>query len=334
MKTALVTTSINVPKVLKLYRQLDPDVALFVTGDLKTPDEGEDFCNSLKNCLYLGPQAQKHLNYKSSELIGWNTDSRRNIAVLEAVKSGAEVIISVDDDMIPIESCPLLKFGAIFDAAFDGLQFGCDRVWFDAGGFTIPQAEQRGLPPDSKRFAYPYFATSAKIGVAQGVILGVPDTSATEAIGRRPFIHSASDILRNGFVVHPGAYAVFNSQWTAFRAELAPAFMQHYATQQRNTDILASMLMRRLMAERELYTYFGPPMAFHAREPRPLFNDLRAEIYGLEHIQDWADYLHRAPIAGRNMVDDCRALVGGCGFLSQEFKDCAFAYYEDMESVL
>ena len=37
MKIALITTTIYVPRVLSLYRELGPDVAFFIAGDRKTP---------------------------------------------------------------------------------------------------------------------------------------------------------------------------------------------------------------------------------------------------------------------------------------------------------
>lgn len=329
MKIALVTTTVHVPKVLQLYRKLDPDVVFFVAGDRKTPLEAKEFCGSISDCNYLTPQYQER--YRSSEAIGWNTDSRRNIAVLEALKWGADVVISADDDMIPLTLDWGRQFAAAFDTSYDGIQFGVPRLWFDAGRLTVPIAKQRGIPFGFGNTWRPSFVTDAKIGMVQGIILGVPDTNATMAIEQAPVVHSASDILRSSFVFHRQAFAVVNSQWTAFRAELAPAFMQHYKTQQRNTDIFASLLMRRLMVERDLYTYFGPPPAFHAREPRPLIGDLKAEMYGQEHIGEWADYLYRSPIKAESVLDDCRILVEACGFLPSEFKECAFKFYEDVE---
>ena len=38
MKTALITTTINVPTVLELYRQHGPDVAFFAVLDRKSAD--------------------------------------------------------------------------------------------------------------------------------------------------------------------------------------------------------------------------------------------------------------------------------------------------------
>jgi hypothetical protein len=204
---------------------------------------------------------------------------------------------------------------------------------------TIPVAKQRGLPIDHFPVASAGAAVSVNIGIAQGIILGVPDTDAASAATSRQMVHSASDILRNGFVVHPQARVVFNSQFTAFRRELAPAFAQFYQHQGRNTDILASLLMRRVAAERGLFTYFGQPFGFHARRARPILPDLRAEMYGLERVESFAAYLERAPllrpIAGADWaVSACRQLTSGFAGFDDDLKACADAFYSDVEKVL
>ena len=330
LKTALITTTINVPRVLELYRKLDTDVRFFVAMDQKTPDY-KTWNLGDKFCLCMTPEYQQACSYESSELIGWNTDSRRNIALLEALKWGADLIVSIDDDMIPQGDW---DFACRFEFPFDGLQLGANRQWFDAGAFSTPPASQRGLPPDALPVLGAEHVIDARIGAAQGIIFGVPDTDACTAITARPFITHASDILRNGFVVHPEAFAVFNSQFTAFRRELAPAFAQFYKHQGRNTDIFASMLMRRIMQDRNLYTHFGPPMAFHARTPRPLFKDLKAEMWGLEHIEEWAMYLAMSTLPNTSVTDQCRVLTEGCAIFSDEMKACARAWYNDCDKVM
>ncbi len=338
MRVALITTTIHKPEVLALYRAYDPGVMFFVAGDFKTPLETQQFCGEMDQCIYLSPELQKMHNYKSSELIGWNTDSRRNYALLEAMRWKADLIISVDDDMIPLAAANEFEpdffsaFEKVFYYSFSGVQLGLANQWFDAGDLTMPQAMQRGLPYDMRFYSTAAPVTNVEIGAAQGIILGIPDTDAATAIARAPFIHSATDILRNGFVVDLKANAVFNSQLTAFKAELAPAFAQFYFAQQRNTDIFASLLMRRIMREKNLYTYFGPPMAFHARQARPLLKDLQAERYGVDHIADYADYLNRAPLPKDiSVTEQCRILAKGWNGPELE---AALAFYDDCESVL
>jgi hypothetical protein len=312
----------------------------FVAGDVKTPDETAEFCKTLghpsfkqEGCTYLSPEMQRGLPYKSLKHTPWNSDTRRNIALLEALKWGAEIIISIDDDMIPTTDFFFFDFMATFSNTFYGLQLGMPKQWFNTGEFATPVTKQRGLPYDTTFYSFAISVTNAQIGVAQGIILGVPDTDAATAITNTPMIFNTSDVLRAGFVVDPAARAVFNSQITAFRRELAPAFAQFYPAQGRNTDIFASLLMRRIMRERGLYTYFGPPAAFHARQQRPLLPDLRNEMIGNERIVEFAEYLDRAPISSHNVVLDVSDLVGG--FDQKLFpKEFWKAWLEDCEAVL
>lgn len=289
MKIAVVTTTINVPTVLELYVKYAPSgVKFFVAGDLKTPLETMRFCLPFPNVLYYAPDEQAR--WKSSEIIGWNTDSRRNFAVLEALQWGADLIISIDDDMIPYPSF-FTCFERLFAETWSGLQFGAPGCWFDHGQMTIPPAPARGMPYAVSGYTDVSHVHDVTIGAAQGIILGVPDTDADTAISHGPFIGGVSDVLRYGFVTHPQTYSVFNSQVTAFRRELAPGFAQFYGEQQRNTDIFASLFMRGLMRDLGWYTHYGLPMAYHNRTVRDLSKDLQAEKWGVENIEAFAKEL-------------------------------------------
>jgi len=338
MRLALITTTINVPKVLALYRKFGPDVPFFVAGDHKTPVEAVSFCEKLGNCRFYSPQDQRDLGYKCSELIGFNNDSRRNIALLEAVKSGAEIILSVDDDMLVCGPAFFHQIHWPFEDGFTGLKLGLPGHWMNHTCFTMPGTLARGLPLDVSFATQIGGVVDAKIGAIQGIILGTPDSAATDAITNRSFVHSASDILRNGFVAHPDCLTVFNSQLTAFRRELAPGFAQFYKWQGRNTDIFASLIMRRMMQAMDMYTYYGPPMGFHAREARPLFKDLKAEMYGLEHIEEFAAVVNEADILmDMTPVEMCRSIYDSLeetDWFDGENYYVAQAFLDDIEGVL
>lgn len=304
MQTALITTTVNVPTVLALYRKLGPDVAFFVAGDLKTPTKaamGSDAPH------YMNARYQQLLGYKCSELLGWSNDSRRNIALLEAVKWGADIIVSIDDDMIPTDIDFFERIEMTLSEPYSGLQMGTPDRWFDAGQFTNPPVRQRGLPYVSSYDATYGMALDVQVGVMQGIILGVPDTDAQTMVARY-LVKSATDILRKGFVVDPVAKAVFNSQITAFRRELAPCFAQFYNWQGRNTDILASLVMRRVMQERDLYTHFGPPTGFHNRSKRDHLKDMAAEAYGVGIVQKFSEILDNIILPTGSVVEQTRAI--------------------------
>ena len=338
MKTALITTTVNVPTVLALYRKLGPDVRFFVAIDKNTPEDAINFCQyDIPNCEVLFIQDQQ--KWKSSESFGWYNDSRRNFALLAAVEWGADVIVSADDDMIPTDIDFFERIEMTLSEPFSGLQLGAPGGWFDAGQFTVPVAPQRGLPEHRwSGHSYGHVA-DAKIGAMQGIILGVPDTDANTTIAKSPFVHSATDILRNGFVVDPGAKAVFNSQITAFRRELAPCFAQFYKWQSRNTDIFASLVMRRVMRERGLHTYFGPPTGFHNRSERDPRKDLEAEKWGMANIVAFENCLNETELhAGDSVAAHTAylydAVAGQTGIVSVDMLGAVFAFLDDMESVL
>lgn len=342
MKTALITTTINVPKVLALYRKLGPDVKFFIALDEKTDNDGIAKFKPFRdeNNCWMTPGWQRSLNYKSSELIGWNTDSRRNIALLEALRWGAEIIVSVDDDMLPYEPDFFQRIETTLTQPWSGLQLGGPNYWLDTGAFTSPEARQRGIPLDAGTCYCHELAQDVQIGAMQCTILGIPDTDGATTSVRHPAIHTASDILKFGFVAHPESYAVFNSQLTAFRRELAPCFFQFYKAQGRNTDIIASVIMRRIMRKRGLYTYYGPPTGFHARSPRSCFKDLKAEMWGLERIDGFCSYLDNTSVidaAPENVVDQLRAMWTDLltfGLMKDAGTECALAFLDDVETVL
>ena len=336
MRRGLVTTSINIPYALELIAKHDDELQIFIAADEKTPPEAEEWvyehCAPISRVSFLTVERQKDLCYKSSELIGWSNDSRRNIAVLEALRDRCEVLITWDDDMLAFDKQTCWEFMDRFEQPWHGLKLGAVGYWFDHGQFTVPPARARGIPYDMQYYGEVSTVTDVEIGVVQGIILGVPDTDACTAIASRPLIVDANAILRNGFVLDLNANAVFNSQWMALRARFAPAFAQFYFAQGRNTDIQASLLMRRVMREQNMYTNYGPPMALHARKARPLLGDLKAERYGVDNIAAYADYLNRAPLPKDiSVVEQCRILAQGWNGPELE---AAMAFYDDCEQVL
>jgi len=105
MKNIIVTTTIyNISEALKKFVTFK-EWYLIIVGDKKTPHE--DYINFEKkndNVKYLTPEYQEEKYKELSDLIGWNTISRRNIGFLEAINIGGEIIASVDDDNIPLDN--------------------------------------------------------------------------------------------------------------------------------------------------------------------------------------------------------------------------------------
>ena len=360
MQTALITTTINVPKVLALYRKLGPDVKFFVAGDYKTPLEAYEFCADIPDCEIYSPDRQKELDYKCSALIGWDCIQRRNIALLEAIKWGADVIYTWDDDNVLLgefsaklyalwqvdvpSTTPRYYWGqrsgnadVIGAPYFSGLKASAPSGWFDPGCLLSPQTKHRGFPISIKpEFSFES-VTDAKIGVAAGLCLGDPDIDAVTRIATAPIIHSVSQLGEAGVVTDPReTKTVFNSQNTSFIRQLAPAmFMMPFCG--RYDDIYASLICQRIMREHGLHVHFGKPYVWQQRNQHNLLNDLRIEIDGMERIERFADFLDACIMPSLSDTENLRWIyrsLGEPGMLPPEASVAALAFLDDIEPLL
>jgi hypothetical protein len=139
MKNVIVATTIH--PLSEALRKFDamPDWHLVVVGDLKTPD---DF--KLERGDYLSPADQERFDKPLSDAIGWNCIQRRNIGLLAALESGAEVVALVDDDNIPHADWGR---DLCVDRECSINMFHVDAPAFDPVGATnYPQLWHRGFP--------------------------------------------------------------------------------------------------------------------------------------------------------------------------------------------
>ena len=336
MKTALITTTINVPKVLALYRKLGPDVGFFLAADLKTPEEVELFllneCNA-ETTGYISVEQQKQNPYKCSKHIGWNTVRRRNIALLEALKWGADRIVTIDDDNIPID---MYSYFAHFPFSRNGIKATAPSGWFDAGQLMIPQTPHRGFPYDRRGLPAYEPVTDIKIGVADGLCLGDPDIDAVTRIANAPIVHGVSELARAGVVVDPKeTWTVFNTQNTAFIRELAPAMFCAPGLG-RFDDIFASLITQRVMREKGLHVHFGQPFVWQQRNSHNLVSDLKEETFGMENILAFAESLDCTTLPQEDVATQIRLLYRNVpiGLIPEETVDAALAWCDDVETVL
>ena len=97
MSKFIVITTIN--KTTKAIKEYDKkkDWNLIVIGDKKTPKI------KLNNGVYINLDEQKNLGFTCTRDIPINCYQRINIGYLYALKNGAEIIASIDDDNIPLK---------------------------------------------------------------------------------------------------------------------------------------------------------------------------------------------------------------------------------------
>lgn len=340
MRTALVTTTINVPHVLRLYRALDAHVRFFVAGDWKTPLEANILMGEIGNAWMIFPEMQ--WSWACSDPIGWNCIQRRNIATLEALKWGADLIINIDDDNIPLDSYYFHAFKSALTEMtqtgwqsrhFNGLRAVPPNGWWSAYG-AFPH---RGFPIGVNIETAYDFVVDTKVGVAAGVCLGDPDIDAYTRLSQAPFVHEVGEVTRAGYIVDPNmTRTVFNSQNTAFVRELAPAMFMLPGIG-RHDDIYASLICQRVMRDRGYVTHFGPPFVWQQRNAHNLINDLKAEIFGMEHIVEFADWLDVLDLGQAPVLNQVRLIYGKMSdlkWMPAQAHEAGLAWCDDVERVL
>lgn len=333
MRVALITTTINVPHVLALYHECSircgaAAVRFFVALDKKTPVINDLVCK-LGNCETCNGD-----RYKISPFLGWNTITRRNIALLEALKWGADLIVTSDDDNYPLSTDYFERFLSTLTTPFSGLQVAAPFYLFDPGSLAFPRVCQRGFPQQNLSHNYISSIANARVGVATGMVLGDPDTSAVDRLSQHPVVHQVSELARAGVVINNKAWTVFNSQNTCFTRELAPCFLMVPAFG-RYDDIFASLIAQRVMRAKNLYLHIGQPFVWQQRNPHDLVQDLKAEMWGMEHVMDFALWMDGLDLRDLSVIDVVRMIWSKpASFIPDGVAQLAAAWLDDLGTVL
>lgn len=340
MKLALITTTIQVPRALALYRELDKEAMFFIAGDRKTPHaQVQSFVSGLGNAVYYSDTDQEKLGYRCSDLIGWNRIMRRNIALLEAIKYGADIIITIDDDNLPLTRSYFQDFTRLLTQAFSGLEVSSGDGWFNIGEYMIPPIYHRGFPYERRHEEHNYLmrhVQGVKIGVAAGLWLGDPDIDAMERITNRPKVNQVTQVAQQGLCVASDIFAPTNSQNTAYLAELAPLFMV-WTGVGRYDDIWASYMAQAIMRTLGYLVYYGPPFVWQERHPHNLWQNLRDEIFGMENTARLCNDLREAGLGEGSALDKLERMyeyLKGKDYLPDVVYELGKAWCLDIRSIL
>ena len=340
MKVALITTTIYVPEVLQMYREMDKDVMFFVSGDKKTPHtETRSLVEKLGNAVYYSDKDQEKLGYRCSDIIGWNKIMRRSISLLEAIKYGADIIVSIDDDNIPLDGTYFADFVSVLSTPYSGLKASSHRGWFNIGDFMIPQIYHRGYPYDLRNSNSNYLispTSGEKVGIAEGLWFGDPDIDAMERITNAPIVHRFSEVLRRGLVIDRMNFAPINSQNTAYVRELAPLMMPLVGVG-RYDDIWASYIAERVMMTTDYCCHFGKPFVWQERNPHNLWTNLKDEIFGMEYTLQFCQDLLATDLGQGTILNKLERLyqrLRNKDYLPPVFYELGKAWCEDLRDIM
>jgi hypothetical protein len=211
MKTIVTTTIFPPSEAVKKFAKLE-DWRLIVVGDKKTP---HDLYKDIPNLFYMSPEYQETTYPELSELIGWNCIQRRNLGYIEAIRKGASIVASVDDDNIPFHTWGQELF---LETPVSCLRYAPTdssvQVWDPLSATSHPSLWHRGFPLDKLQQKHLLMKETATItpDIQADFWNGDPDVDAIERLVFNPICEfQDSDFPFHGSVVSP-----FNSQNTFF----------------------------------------------------------------------------------------------------------------------
>ena len=303
---ALITTTIGTADILRAYRADDADVHMIIAGDLRSPHDAlRALCVELGNARYLSPEDQDALGYEVGRLAGWRCVQRRNVAIMEAMRAGANIIYTMDDDIAPdapgFFAGVRARLGQVGGIGYHTKPGG----WFDPGYQAEDAYTARGFPWQMRHadcgfdFNAPVYVN---VGVFHALHLGDPDTDAIDNIVNAPRVREYV-LPRNAWLVNPAnTFAPLNTGATAYARAVAP-LLNVIPGVGRYDDIWAGYIAERILGEMGYWVGYGAPFTRHNRNSHDLMKDLDAETFGMRHTLAFCDALRAMSVSSDNPVE-------------------------------
>jgi hypothetical protein len=326
-KAAVVLTTIFDPVILgayfanfERYGHLD-DVEVTVIPDRKTPASAFDTCSRLAaqglriNCPDLSEQEcyLKRIGLEPGFVL-YNSDNRRNVGFLMALERQPDFLISIDDDNYCLDdedyfSAHLDVLNKPQEHAVIGSETGfvnvCELLDFNTSATVYPRG-------------FPYFArhkidnlrtnkARAEIMINAGLWLRDPDVDAITWLGLDPCVKSFRE---NSIVLDSSSWSPINSQNTALRRELIPAYYfvrMGYPVNgmavDRYGDIFSGYFVLACAKHLGGTARFGTPIADHRRNRHDYLRDASAEWSAILLLEDVLRWLIEARLEGSNCFE-------------------------------
>ncbi|MFP5226726.1 MAG: hypothetical protein ACLGXA_03795 [Acidobacteriota bacterium] len=298
MRTAIVTTTIHIPHLLKEYAANarlfgHQDVGFIVIGDQKSPPETADFCRTIEEmcpCTYLDVEAQNRYLAPYPDLsahLRFNSIQRRNVGLLLAYQSGAEAIITIDDDNYVLGQ-DFVGLHRIVGSSPELPSFSSTSGFFNVCCFLEAddgvRFYHRGYPQGQRWKESESYVTQGqaqrRIAVNAGFWLENPDIDALTRMERQPVVRGFHSRWQGRFTLQTGTWSPFNSQNTALIRDVIPAyFLSPYVG--RYDDIWAGYIVCRIAEHLGDAICFGEPLVRQTRNEHDLWKDLDEERNGM-----------------------------------------------------
>jgi hypothetical protein len=317
MKTTIVTTTIYIPELLRVYAQNarefgHKDLDFVVIGDRKTPAETAEFCAALSRetypCEYLDIEAQRqYLEPRFPELwrhLRFDSIQRRNVGILRAWENGADTIITIDDDNWMMNQDFVSLHGRVGQTVEMPVTTSTSG-WYNVCAELENSQEQpfyhRGYPQEMRWKEQEAFVSQTvkrvKVAVNAGFWLDDPDIDALTRMHRGIQVRGWKQGSRGSFALEPGTWSPFNSQNTALKRDVIPSyFLSPYIG--RYDDIWAAYFVDRIAEHFGEVVAFGDPWVRQKRNPHDYWKDLDNERVGMRQTDAFCAALRSIRLTG------------------------------------
>lgn len=338
-KLAITLTTINDGSFLERFRPLlaagGGRLALVIAGDRKTPPACAERAARLAaegfDVRYLGLDAQAEILDAAglaAQFVPFDSDNRRNIAVLEAWRTGADVFISLDDDNFPLDPHQFIDCYSQVGSVQRLPVAQCEGRWPNACAMLDIRSGWTGQKVAVFARGHPHARRdAASVGLAigpeqQALVLahaglweGHPDVDAATRAALDPVSRA---MLRPAVMLAPAhARAPMSTQNIAVARALIPAWwyvrMGPLASGRpldRFGDMFQAYFASMVIDAMGARFAFGLPLVRHERNPHALLRDLAGEISGMALLEDLLAYIETVP-AATSAAQAYRAIAEG-----------------------
>ncbi len=338
-KTDIVVTTIFEPAWLQGYldslrtHQREQQVTLRIICDRKTPASVYAAAADARragfdvDCPSLDEQ-QAYLRKLGVDdgFIPWDTDNRRNIGFLRAWETGAEVLISIDDDNYCLPDSDFVGQHLVVGSRAGedaGARLAGAAPWFNICSLLNTTVSApvfaRGYPYAARATrcqAQPAALTGAdagrRVAINAGLWLDDPDVDALTRLALSPRAYSAQG---GAVILGAETWSPINSQNTALLRAAIPAY--YYVRMgfplqglkiDRFGDILSGYFAQKCAKHLGDAIRLGSPVAEHRRTPHNLLKDLYHELAGIVLIEELLPWLQELKLTGSSYVETYAAL--------------------------
>ena len=268
----VVITSINPPTdAIRAWSQLLPTM---VVADLKTPVHA--YTGSPVELLAVGSPSRLSAPPE-------NHYARKNLGYLEAMARGVDAILDTDDDTFPEAGLVPARISVDASHGRGASAATCNTSDF-VNIFCLRTGDRylwpRGFPLDALHDEPSESAgvnADANVGVVQFLIDGDTDVDAVQRLvfGAREVAFPRTGRLQ---VVASGKFCPFNSQLTLVRRVAFPLLYLPSTVAFRFTDILRSIVAKRVLDRMGIAMAFADPIGFQVRNPHDYMTDFAGEF--------------------------------------------------------